>query len=186
MITRHKLTDEHKSKKGITLIETLATMTIGSILLVTVTQTLFTSQVESIRLANYTEMSLDVRTTQRWFNDDVFNTGSVDFVDEDELVLTRSDDSSTVTYAYDQDTATLTRTSGLNVKTVLNNIEDFTLAYYYLGDESDNPRPITGLRTEQIHRIRLQANLSKGLENKNRETFTVMAGGVLRNRPIVQ
>lgn len=186
MIISRKPSNTLKSRKGITLLETMAAVSVSAVMMVTVTQTLLTAQVESMRLADFTDMSVELRQTQLYFNADIFNSNSLLLASDTTLELTRRDTGELVRYSFDAATATLSRSVDGENTDLLDGITGFTFAYYYLGDARNSPRSAHNLRPERVHRVQLQATLERGLSTHNRETFDLTAGGVLRNRPIAQ
>lgn len=167
-------------REGMTLPEVLIALALGGLLLAAAVGSLLFLAKTSKGLGNYQEMNMASRFTLEDFGSDARMAAGVNAASASSVSLEVYDSSgglTTVSYRYDSDAGTLSRTTEGVVDVILKDVDGLSLIYYNLYGN-----PTTNLL--EIKEIQLQAEMRRSVLSIKNTNEIISARFMMRNRTV--
>ncbi len=121
-------------RRGFSLIEVIIVMSVGSIIMTSLSSSLLTIMKSSYSLSNYSDMNSNANRARYTFAEDVGNASSIIALDTDNFTIQIPEKSGgktyDVEYKYNAAEKTLTRTLTESQSTLMRGVEDLKFTYY--------------------------------------------------------
>ncbi|MBK1879940.1 PilW family protein [Pelagicoccus mobilis] len=171
------------SKKGMTLVELLITMSLCGLVLAASTGSLLFLAKSTRGLGNYQEMNMASRFALEDFGSDARMTSDVNSASDSRVsieVYNSSGSTDTIVYSYDADAGTFSRTEGGVTRVLLEDVITLSLNYFNLSgvalDSSPNPL--------EVKEIQLQAEMYREVMQIGNTNEIISARFMMRNRRV--
>ena len=169
----------HWRRKGFTLVEILIVVTLGSMIMAGVTSSYIFLFKSSIGMGNYVDMNQQSRFAMELFGRDVRNASEVYTMTSSVLSIEvpSTTSSNTVTYAYNAEAKTLTRTVGGVSRSILTDVNSLIFTYY-------NLKNVVAAGTVEAKKVQIEVEMIRKILTLENTNHVISSRYMMRNRRV--
>ncbi|MET3871366.1 prepilin-type N-terminal cleavage/methylation domain-containing protein [Puniceicoccus vermicola] len=168
--------EANRSPSGFTLVELLIAVAILTFGLIGAYAAISLLGKGSESVISYSEMNSQSRKMLTYLGRDVRAADDISIADETKLMLTDLGGNS-ITYEYDSENETVSRTKNAEAMTILGNVTDCKFSYYTLRQASTS-RPV------EVKHVQLQARMKRPILSLTTSDDIVTARFMMRNHEV--